>query len=254
MAKMSLLTMTQKILSAMDSDEINTIEDSGNVEARQVVDIIEDTYYEFMNNHLDWNYLRKTKEILGLSDSAYPTTLQIPDSVVEIEKLRYDVSTVTATNLNYKTLTYVSPQDFLDKVLSRNSDESNVEQYDVKGTDTPVLVFNDAAPKFWTSFDETYITIDAYDSAVDSTLRGNKTLVYCVDIPTFNANSDEYVPECPIQVFPTLMAECKKACFFYLKQQQTPTDEKRALRGINKLKRKDYRAHERLHSRGYGRR
>ena len=42
MAKLTVLEMTQKILSSMDSDDVNSI--SGSEEALQVVDIIEDTY------------------------------------------------------------------------------------------------------------------------------------------------------------------------------------------------------------------
>lgn len=245
--------MTNKIMSAMDSDEVNSIEDTGNVEALQVVDIIEDTYYELMNNHIDWNYLRKTSRLLGLADSDFPTTLQIPTAIVKLEKLRYDVSTPSDTDLNYKALKYKDPQSFMDLVLSRKSSDSNIVQKNIKGTSTPILLFNDRAPEYWTSFDEEYITLDAYDSDVESTLQESKNLCYVVEIPTFDPTDDDYVPACPIQFFPTLLSESKKACFFYLKQQDNPTDAQRSMRGLSKLKRKDYRAHERKYRKNYGR-
>ena len=48
MAKMTLLEMTQNILSAMDSDAVNSIGDT--VESLQVADVIVETYYELFAN------------------------------------------------------------------------------------------------------------------------------------------------------------------------------------------------------------
>ena len=47
MAKMNLLAMTQDILSDMDSDDVNSINDS--VEALQVAQIIKTTYYNIID-------------------------------------------------------------------------------------------------------------------------------------------------------------------------------------------------------------
>jgi hypothetical protein len=47
MAKMTLLEMTQDILSDMDSDEVNSINDS--VESLQVAQIIKTTYFNIVN-------------------------------------------------------------------------------------------------------------------------------------------------------------------------------------------------------------
>lgn len=246
--------MTQSILSAMDSDEVNTIVNDANVEARQVVSIIEDTYYDLMLNHVDWNHLKSVVQLDSLSDSNFPSTLKIPNDVVRIEKIRYDIRKPEDEYAKYSTRTYLPPQDFLDKVLERDADNDAVEIYHVKGTNTPIFIYNDREPTYWTSFDEEYITFDAYDSSVDSTLRGSKSMTYAVSIPTFNPNSDTYIPDCPIQFFPTLLAESKKACFAYLKQGVSPVDEKRSLRGLNKIKGKGYNAHSRRYIRRFGRR
>ena len=47
MAKLTLLQMTQDIMSDMDSDDINSINDS--VEALQVAQIIKTTYYNIID-------------------------------------------------------------------------------------------------------------------------------------------------------------------------------------------------------------
>lgn len=236
----------------MDSDDVNDIDDT--VEAQQVVDIIEDTYYEMMSN-VEWNHLKNPETLESLSDSDFPSTLKIPESVVSFENIiRYDVQKSTDTKVNYEKLSYKSPKDFTDEILLRDSSASNISAKTIKNSNTPIYILTDTAPSFWTSFDEEYITLDSYDSAVESTLKGSKSIVYAVTIPTFDATDKDYVPDCPIQMFPTLLSESKKACFFYLKQQQTPIDEKRSVRGLNRLKRKDYRAHERTRRSNFGRR
>jgi len=47
MAKLTLLEMTQDIMSDMDSDDVNSINDS--VEALQVAQIIKTTYYNIID-------------------------------------------------------------------------------------------------------------------------------------------------------------------------------------------------------------
>lgn len=250
MAKLTLLEMTQKILSAMDSDEVDTITDTE--EAQQVVDIIEDTYYELMSQK-DWNHLREPTQLEELSDTLYPTTLRIPDEVVDIEDLRYEIRDSVSEDLEYVSMTYMDPISFTDYILSRRSTDSNIETLTVKGASTPLLVKNDKSPEYWTSYDEEYIVLDSYDAAVDTTLQASKSLVYCTKIPTFDKTLGTYVPDCPVNMFPTLLAEAKRACFFYLKQTDSPIDAKRSLRGMHRIKNKDYRAHERKKYPRFGR-
>ena len=48
MAKMTLLEITQDIMSDMDSDNVNSINDS--VEALQVAQVVKTTYYNIISN------------------------------------------------------------------------------------------------------------------------------------------------------------------------------------------------------------
>jgi hypothetical protein len=191
--------------------------------------------------------------MLSLSDSDFPTTLQIPDTVDEIHKntFRYEVSDSGA--VNYKKMVYKSPLEFTTMMLSRTSTDSNIDTLTVKGTSTPLLVFNDKAPTYWTSYDETYLVLDSYKATVESTLQGAKSIAYCTVMPEFDDTDDDFVPVCPAKMFPTLLAESKKACFFYLKQSSTPIDEKRSLRGLSILKQDGNRAHERKSRPRFGR-
>lgn len=255
MAQYTLLQLTQKCLTAMGSDDINAITDTE--EALEVVDIIEDTYYELMSQK-QWNHLKNPLQLEGLSDTDFPTTLKIPDTVVEMgtdgDALRYEVRDSASDDLEYKKLIYRDPVDFTEYVLNRNSTDSDVATKTVKGTNAPLLIKTAQDPVYWTSYDDKFIVLDAYDSSVDSTVQGNKSLAYCVSTPVFDPTDGSYVPECPISMFPTLLAESKRACFFYLKQQSSPIDNERALRGRSIRKNKNGRAHERNSRARYGRR
>jgi hypothetical protein len=242
--------MTQKILTAMDSDDINDISDTE--EALQVVDIIEDTYYELMSQS-EWNHLKNPRQLTGLSDLSFPTTLMIPDAVMSLEDLRYEVREETTDRLDYKKLIYKYPDEFTKMVLSRDSTADNIETSTVKGAGTPLLILNDIAPTYWTSYDDTYVVLDSYNGDVENTVQGSKSLAYCVIMPDFDKTDNTFVPVCNIQMFPTLLAEAKRACFFYLKQQVSPIDDKRALRGTSNLKYKDSRAHEQIRRTRFGR-
>lgn len=250
MSKMTLLELTQSCLSAMNSDDVNSITDTE--EALQVSAIIEDTHNELMTRS-DWNHLKLPIPLLSLADSDYPTTLQLPSTVVDISMVRYNCKTSVFDADNFKKLTYKDPNDFLDSVLSRSSTASNVESKTVKGSTAPIYVLNDSPPSFWTSFDEEYLTFDAYVADVENTLQGAKSIVYATQLPSFTMD-DTFVPNLPATMFPQFLAECKKACFFYLKEQMSPVDEKRALRGQSLNNFRNTRAHERRTVKRYGRR
>jgi len=54
--KLSLLDITQKILSSLDSDPVNSIDDT--VESIQVADIVKESYYSLMAER-DWPFLHE---------------------------------------------------------------------------------------------------------------------------------------------------------------------------------------------------
>jgi hypothetical protein len=248
MAKLTLLEITQKILSAMDSDDVNSISDTE--ESLQVVDIIEDTYNDMMSSR-DWPHLRNTCMLESLGDTSQPTTLKIPDVVSSIEEVKYNTTVTGDTNTTYTTLIYKDPQDFLDNLLTRNTSDAAIEVVSLN-SGTPIWVWNDKAPRWYTSFDDEHIVFDAYNSAVDSTAQGSKSLVHCYASAPFT-KADTFVADLPEKVFPLLLAESKRACFLYLKQQDSPIDAKRSLSGRNRMKDKSWRAHDGKRTPNFGR-
>jgi len=248
MAKLTVITMVQKILSSMDSDDVNSISDTE--EALQVVDIIEDTY-NHMIVELNPPHLRKTCQLTNLGDTSQPTTLSVPAGVTEIGTVKYEITETGSSNRAFRDLDYCEPQDFIDKLLIRNSGDANITETS-SPDGTPLFLFNDQFPRFWTSFDDENIVADAYDNTESTTLLGSKTVVLCTKIPDFT-KTDTFVPDLPEQAFPLLLAEARRASHLYLKQQDSAVDAKRALQGSHTFRNKKWTTHDTKKKIKYGR-
>ncbi len=149
-AKMSLLEIVQNILSAMDSDEINSVEDS--VEALQVAEVVKETYFGLLLSESSPSQ-KQLLQLESLSDTDYPNYLKIPDNVKSIDELAYDYQTDDQTD--YQDLCYLDPKSFLLKSRNRSGLEGTVEVTDSSGV--RLWVSNNANPQYWTTFDNQYI-------------------------------------------------------------------------------------------------
>ena len=74
--KFTLLQVVSKTLEALGSDEINSINDS--VEAEQIAQIAQDTYYELLNQR-EWPHLVNLVQLESIADADHPNYLRIPD-------------------------------------------------------------------------------------------------------------------------------------------------------------------------------
>jgi len=239
MAKLTLLKITNSTLSSMDSDEINSINDTE--EALQVARVVEEVYFEMMSQK-DWPHLKLIRELDGVSDSDKPSHLQLPAGVAEIKKVKYDVSTVTATDVSIGDIRYLEPESFISLVHQRRSNDTNVQTV-TTDEGVPLFIKNDTPPTYWTSFDNEFLIFDSFDSAVDTTLQGSKSIVFAVRIPAFT-QTDAFIPDLPESMFPLLLAEVKRSCHLYFKQQDSVMDAKRSLRGFNRMRSESWRTHD----------
>jgi hypothetical protein len=206
--KLSLLDMTQNILSALDSDSVNSIDDT--VEAVQVADLIKEAYFELMSQR-DWPFLRALYTLEGLADLSNPTKMRLPE----------DVNKVTWIKYNKKEIEYIAPQEFKELIDNRTVQTGVV--------DSNGYVIN-RDPIYWTSYDDSYIFFDGYDASTDTTLQASKTAVYGVKSLAWT-HEDSFVPALPDKFFPTLLAEAKAQAFVNLKQQSNVREERKAQRG-----------------------
>jgi hypothetical protein len=220
MAKMTLLEMVQDIMSDMDSDEINSINDT--VEALQVAQIIKTTYYNIIDGK-DFPFLYELFQLDNSGTSARPTHMSLPESIIDLKSIRYNCRKSTDTKDTYKEILYKTPEDFLYILNQRNSSESKVTTV-TDTTGISLLIYNDRAPQYFTSFDDETLVFDSYDSVVDSTLTNTKTQCHGKKSVTFSI-TDSFTPDLPVQMFTYLLAEAKSTCFVTLKQMANPKAE-----------------------------
>jgi hypothetical protein len=199
--------MVQSILSDMDSEDVNSISDT--VEAQQIASVIQDTYFNIIAAREIPEH-KQMLQITSLSNSQKPTHFRYPDNTKEIEKLFYNTAT---TGSNYTEVYFLEPIDFLNRV--DESATSTMEVETVVGN-VPVFIYTDRMPKYYTSFDDTNIIMDAYDSSVEVILQESKTRAYGTVYPTFEI-TDSFEPDLDDTLLPYLLAEAKSTCFSLFK-------------------------------------
>jgi hypothetical protein len=216
----TLLSMVQSILSDMDSEDVNSIADT--VEAQQIASVIQDTYF----NIIAAREIPEHKQMLqltSLSDSQKPTHFRYPNNTKEIEKLFYNTSTTGST---YTEVYFVEPIDFLNRV---DESATNTIQVQTVAGNVPVFIMTDRMPKYYTSFDDDNIIMDAYDSSVEAILQESKTRAYGTIYPTFSIE-DSFEPDIDDTMLPYLLAEAKSTCFSLFKSGSDPKVEQAARR------------------------
>lgn len=245
--KLSVLDLTQNILSSLDSDEVNSITDT--IEARQVAEIVRTTYF----NMLTRANLPEHIKIFSLDSSGsgdLPVVMYRPSEVARIEWIKYydegtaDTSTedsshdtdtsldtssddFNASSPSFKYVTILPTQQFLDMVHDFNTNESDVETMTLNGF--AFRYKNDKQPMYCTVFQNSYIVFDSYNSAFDSTLQSSKSMAYGQTVPVFEM-SDTFIPDLDDRQFPLLLNEAKSTAFIELKQMSNPKAEQESKR------------------------
>lgn len=246
--KNTLLEIVQDILNDLDSDEVNSIDDT--IESQQVANIVKQCYFELIANR-NWPHLRKLITLNSSVDPNKPTHLQIPENMKELVFFNYDVRKEGDTRTKFQEVKYKYPDEFLRYVSSRNGDNDNVEEI-VDWSGSRFYIYNDKAPLYWTSFDDRWIVCDAYDNQVDSTLQAHKTQVLAYLDPSWS-HLDDAVPDLPSEAFPLLIEEAKSTASLVIKQVASQKAEQKATRQNRWLSRKAWRTHGGVRYQNYGR-
>lgn len=213
MPKMSLLDMTQNILNAMEDDEVNSISDT--VSSLAVAQVCIDCYYELVDE-LSLPGSNQLVELEAVSDVDHPNYLKLPDNFTKMWWFKY----------NDQEVRYLSPWEFLRHLEKR---DTGVEITDFGGVKLKIDNFNQ--PLFWTSFDDTYLVLDSWDSNVDSTLQQSKSAAFCEVENKWEMNDSE-IPNLPNRLFPTLLSKAKARCFVNFKQVSNVKEDQSERRGL----------------------
>jgi len=248
MAKMTLLEMTQDILSDMDSDEVNSINDS--VESLQVAQIIKSTYYNIIDGR-DYDFLYELFQLEPSGTNTRPTHMKLPENIIDLKYIKYNSRTLTDTKDRYIKIKYLNPEDFMEVVDKRDSSKANVTVV-TDPTGISININNDKAPQYFTSFDDEYLVFDSYDSQVDTTLRNNKTQCHGKRSVAFTL-LDTFTPDLPVQMFTYLLAEAKSTCFVTLKQMPNAKAEQISVSQKRRMSQDAWRLKNGIHYPNYGR-
>ena len=237
MPKMTLLDLTQDILSDMDSDEVNSISDT--VESLQVAKIVKETYYFLIDNKVVPE-LHSLYTVDSITDNTRPTIMKLPTDATLLEWVKYDSVALGDSSPTYRDISFLEPKDFLDVTNSRAVDDDAVDSMTDIGSSTKILIRNDQAPNYWTTFDDEHMVFDAYDSEVDTTLQSSKTQAFGQKEPSWTM-SDTFVPDLDASSFTMLLNEAKSQAFITLKQVSNSKAEQRYRKQLTKNQNDKYR-------------
>ena len=247
MAKMTLLDITQEVLSDMNSDNVNSINDT--IEAQQVVKIAKRVYFDMINERI-LPHTSSFFNLTALANPAKPTHVRIEDDVIKVESIKYDCRKAVGDSPDPQEIKYLPKEEFLDMVMARNPENPNVQT--VMDT-VPLFILDNQAPSYWTSFDDKHIVFDAYNQDVDTTIQGSKCYCYGEREPAWTS-TDEFVPDMPAKMFPYFVNETKSMCFYTIKEAPHQKVEQHASRQRAWLSGEKYRAGgKRINYPNYGR-
>lgn len=240
---MTLLDIVQNILSAMESDEVNSIGDT--VEALQVAEEVRTAYYDLMTTY-GWPTQETFVRLNASNDPDLPTVMYIPDDVEEIKWIKYNQG--TPENPQYVDVAFQEPSLFF-----RYGSVYTSQSVPVKLVEN-LYVQTDRTPTHWTTFDNRTIIFDGYNSSVDDTLQQSKVLCWGRKTPHFELR-DDFVPPIDSMHFPLLLSEAKRMSFVNYKGVANANEEKRNRNQRIKLQRHLWRANQRkpYHGVDYGR-
>ena len=244
----TLLEIVQDILNDMDSDEVNSIDDT--IESQQVAQIVKTCFYEMIGNR-NWPHLKRLIQLESSGDTTKPNYLRIPVDLKELSFFKYQKQKQGDTNIYTQDVIYKTPEEFLGIVSNRNTSNTNVTLVkDFGNSYLPII--NNKAPSYWTTFDDLYLVTDSWDKSVDDTLKKSKTQCIAYINPKW-VRTNEAIPDLPIEALPALLEESKSTAFFTLKQMANQKAEQKAARQQRWLSRKAWRIEGGIEYENYGR-
>lgn len=246
--KPNLLAITQEILSDMDSDIINSIDDTD--EAGQVAQIVKSTFEAMISNR-NWPHTKRMINLIPSGDSNFPVYMTIDEDIKEMISIFYEKHRDGDTRLRYDEVFWKDPDDFLRLTNKRDSDSVNILTI-IDPTGVQLLIQNDRSPTWYTSFDDETLIFDSYDSTVDNTLQASKTQARAYIMPEFEL-TDTYIPDLPKEAFSALIEEAKSKAQFKLRQMQDIKSEQEASRQQRWLSRKAWTVNGGIKYPDYGR-
>lgn len=227
----SLLDIVQKTLSAMDSDEVNSISDT--TESLQVADNAEIVY----NDLITTADLPEQYRLFGLTasgSSSYPIVMYRPDGFETIDWVKYKCTVDDVTS--WELLKPIDFDEFLKRQDGLLATDTDVDQMSLVLDDTTleILYYNDRDPAWYTTFDDNTLIFSSIDLTLETTLQNSKTLCYGQYSSQFLA-IDSFTPSFDSNVHQIWLHETIALCSARMRQVTDMKAEKGARKGWIKL-------------------
>lgn len=237
--KLTLLELIQRVLSSIKGEEVDNYSDTA--ESLVVRDIVKECYYTLISGQ-DFPELKTLFELNASGDSTKPTLMTMPSGVVGLEWVKYNKIASGDTAPVYEEVRYLPMVDFIAMNDGLNTDDTTVGSFTVTTGLSDSIEFyyrDDKAPDYYTSFDDTTVIFDSYDSDVDTTLMKTKTKCFGLKSDTW-VNSNTYTPNLDAQQFDILLKEAKAMAWQELRQVDNASARSEARRAkIQAEKKKD---------------
>lgn len=244
----TLLEIVQSILSDMDGDEVNSINDT--LESEQVASHVRSAYNALIS-HTVWPHTRRAVALVPRSDNAFPTHMTVREDLKELISVNYNKAKLGETRKNYQPVRWLDPDYFLRKINMRDNTKSNIDII-IDDSGIELFIQNDKAPDHYTSFDDENMVFDSYDSSVDSSLQQSKLQAQGYIMPAF-LMEDSFVPDLPADAFSLLVEESTSRAQFKMRQMQDVKSEQEATKQSRWLSRKAWTVDGGIKYRDYGR-
>lgn len=185
--KLTLLELCQDMLSAIDSENVTDVGETD--EAAMCVNIA-NRCYEDMISKQRWRHL---KQFAKLTTTTNKNELVTPSGTLAVDPY----------NVYYEgqRVEYVSPEDFLAGMLTRDSTATDVETID------GFVIYNTRNPVWFTSDDDETLRFDAIPDTING-LDGNSAMALCYVGPTSRLTDSDAYFDMPSQAFPALDKYC----------------------------------------------
>lgn len=220
--KYTLLELIQRILSSIKGEEVNNYNDTA--ESLVVRDIIKECFYNIIGTQ-DFPELKTLFELTASGDSSKPTLMTLPSDVVGLEWVKYNAIADGETAASFRYIRYLPLADFVQMMHQLSTDETNVGTFNVTTGSSDSIEFyyrNDKAPEYYTTYDDSTVIFDSYDSVVDTTLQKSKTLCYGLKSGTWT-DSNSFTLPLDAQQFNILLKEAKVLAWEELRQSPNQT-------------------------------
>jgi len=246
--KLTLLQVINYYMDHTDGFRSSTIDD--NIEAQQVASIAEKVFYDLDNDVFGNGKLESLVQLEALADNTKPNYLKLPDEALDIrnDAVFYNTTSDIAEIL-MNEVDYLSPIEFLRFIGNKKVKTTNQVVTDFGGY--KMTIDNNKSPEYFTSFDDSHLVFDSYDSAVDSTLQQSKSGVITQLQRSF-VPSDTYIIDFPEWFHTTYLNQVMSEASMALREEPLPTIARMARMGIIKAKKKT-RIGERRPIKDYGR-